>query len=108
MDAFKEAAFCKRLTTFHETFAPAGHSSASKPVIIAIRHGAVANRKATEVCGAMMKLLTSSYLDPDREHNHLITWADNCVLLQFAWFDKVTIKYFVAAHSFMAAELYSS
>ena len=59
MDAFKEAAFCRRLTTFHETFAPAGHSSASKPVISAIWHEAVANRKATKVCGAIMKLLTS-------------------------------------------------
>ena len=78
MDAFKEAAFCRRLTTFHETFAPAGHASASKPVISAIWHKAVANKKATEVCGAIMKLLTSPYLAPDREHSHLIIWADNC------------------------------
>ena len=126
MDAFKEAAFCRRLTTFHETFAPAGHSSASKPVISAIWHEAVANRKATEVCGAIMKLLTSFYLDPDREHNHLIIWTDNCggqnknytwvlfqtlytaVHSQFVWFDKVTIKYFIAGHSFIAAELHGS
>ena len=120
MDAFKEAAFCRRLTTFHETFAPAGHASASKPVISAIWHEAVANRKAIEVCGAIMKLLTSPYLDPDREHSHLIIWADNCggqnknyvlyqtiytaVHSQFVRFDKVTIKYFVAGHSFMAAD----
>ena len=37
MDAFKEAAFCRSLTTFHEIF------------ISAIWHEAVANRKATEV-----------------------------------------------------------
>ena len=120
MDAFKEAAFCRRLTTFHETFAPAGHSSASKPVISTIWHEAVANRKVTEVCGAIMKLLTSPYLDPNREHSHLIIWADNCsgqnknyvlyqtlytaVYSQFVRFDKVTIKYFVAGHSSMAAD----
>ena len=122
MDAFKEAAFCKRITTFHETFAPAGHSSASKPVISAVCHGIVANRKATEVCGAIMKLRTSPYWDPDREHSHLITWADNCggenknyvlfqtlytaVHTQFVRFDKVTIKYLVAGHRSMATDAF--
>ena len=37
-----EPAYCKRMTTFHETFAPAGSSSASKPVISAVWHKAVA------------------------------------------------------------------
>ena len=69
-----------------------------------------------------MKLLTSSYLDPDREHNNLIIWADNCgrqnknyilyqtlhtaVHSQFVRYDKVTINYFVARHSFMAADAF--
>ena len=84
----------------------------------------VAKRKAVEVCGAIIKSLTSPYLDPDREHNYLIIWADNCggqnknyvlfqklytaVHSQFVWFDKVTIKYLIAGHSFMAAELHGS
>ena len=82
----------------------------------------MAKRKAADICGDIMKILTSPYLDPDREYDHLIIWADNCggqnknyalfqtlftaMQSQFVQFNKVTIKYFVAGHSFMAADAF--
>ena len=66
---FKETAFNRRLTVFHETLAPLGDVTAEKPVISAIRHEAVAGRSGCEVTAAVLCLQGAPQL-PSDEYDH--------------------------------------
>ena len=115
----KETAFTRRLVVFHETLAPVKGSSERLPVIAGLWHEAVADRKAVEVTGAILKLLSAPQL-PSDTCSELVVWLDNCggqnksyVLFQTLHnavrsgvikFDSLTLKYFVPGHSFMAAD----
>jgi len=117
LEQFKEAIFCRRLVTFHETLAPAGQISEEKPVLSAIWHEGIAGRSAREVASAILKLLQSPQL-PEKEE--MVVWLDNCsgqnknyVLFQTLYaavkqqeigYKTLTLKYFIPGHSFMAAD----
>ena len=84
------------------------------PVIAGLWHEAVADRKAVEVTGAILKLLSAPQL-PSDVCSELVVWLDNCggqnksyVLFQTLHnavrsgvikFDSLTLKYFVPGHS---------
>ena len=73
----KETAFTRRLVVFHETLAPVKGSSEKLPVIAGLWHEAVADRKAVEVTGAILKLLSAPQL-PSDTCSELVVWLDNC------------------------------
>ena len=64
-DYMKETAFTRRLVVFHKTLAPVKGSSERLPVIAGLRHEAMANRKAVEMTGAILKVLSAPQLLTD-------------------------------------------
>ena len=121
MDTFKETAFNRRLTVFHEALAPLGDATAEKPVISAIWHKAVAGRSGCEVTAVVLRLLSAPQL-PSDEYDHLVIWLDNFAgqnknYLLFSTlynairtgiipFFTLTLKFFVPGHSFMSADAF--
>ena len=119
----KETAFTRRLVVFHKTLSPVKGSSEKLPVIAGLWHKAVADRKAVEVTGAILKLLGAPQL-PSDTCTELVVWLDNCggqnksyVLFQTLHnavrsgvikFDLLTLKYFlhVATASWLLTEAY--
>ena len=119
----KETAFTRRLVVFHKTLSPVKGSSEKLPVIAGLWHKAVADRKAVEVTGAILKLLGAPQL-PSDTCTELVVWLDNCggqnksyVLFQtlhnavrsgLIKFELLTLKYFlhVATASWLLTEAY--
>ena len=65
------------LVIAHDTLAPLKGSSERLPVIAGLWHEAVADRKAVEVTGAILKLLSAPQL-PSDVCSELVVWLDNC------------------------------
>ena len=61
-DYMKKTAFTRQLVVLHETLTPVKGSSERLPVIAGLWHEAVADRKAVEVTGAILKLLSAPKL----------------------------------------------
>lgn len=112
----KECMFTQRLTTFHQTMAPAGATDAEHLVLSARWTEAVAGRSGKEMASAILSLLSSPQL---LERPSLTVWLDNCggqnknyMLFQALLvavrpkipFHTPAIHYFVAGHTFMSAD----
>lgn len=121
MDQYKEASFCPRLTVYHETLCPLGSATRDRPVIAGLWHDAVAGRQSDEVASVILRLLQDPSVSQAEE---MVLWLDNCggqnknytlvTALHCAMqsgelpFQTLTLKYFVAGHSYMSADSFHS
>ena len=125
----KTVVFTRRITLYHETFAPLVPSKekrkewreAKKPFKLLkplgmIWHEAIQGRNDEDVCSSVVKLLHHPQY---RDANKITVWADNCSGQLKNWsfygclvrvvnvhgsISEVTIKYFEKGHSFMLAD----
>ena len=117
LEMFREAALRRRTVALNHSFVLTGGSAPTKPVIANIWHEAIAGRTVSDMASSMMAFLTR---DAFPEADRIINWLNYCsyqiknyLLFEAIHaavtngdvpFDEVELRYFVAGHSFIAAD----
>lgn len=112
-DTFKEILFTPRIIAFNESFVPVGTSK--NPTVAVLWHEAIAGRKKDDIVSTFF-----AFLKTLRDLEDVVIWLDNCSGQNKNWclytffvyavnsselnFKTITLRYFEAGHTFMAAD----
>ncbi|KAL2089719.1 hypothetical protein ACEWY4_014407 [Coilia grayii] len=115
MPSVKSAVFTRRISAYHETFAPVGKKTNKNKTISVVWHEGIAGRNVKEIASAY-----GAALEKERDIKHIVYWVDNCSAHNRNWCllsslvslvnsdvistEDITLKFFEPGHTFMSAD----